>query len=82
MKTHGGVNAEFHRLIRGDARIDQELRAFLGFAYGLKAIADYETGPGAEVSPALATEAIATARRFVARISELVDRRISYDNDI
>jgi uncharacterized protein (UPF0332 family) len=43
VKTHNGVRTEFHRLVRGDARIDDELRAFLGFAYNLKAIADYQT---------------------------------------
>ncbi len=73
VKTHGGVNAEFQRLVRNDARIDQELRAFLGFAYNLKAIADYETGPGSEVPPALAAEAIETAKRFVAKMAELVE---------
>ncbi len=73
VKTHTGVNAEFHRLIRGDARIDDELRAFLGFAYNLKAIADYQTGPGSRVSPELATEAIGTARRFVATMAELIE---------
>jgi hypothetical protein len=33
-------------------------------AYNLKAIADYETGPGSRVSAESAREAIATARRF------------------
>jgi uncharacterized protein (UPF0332 family) len=73
VKTHGGVNTEFHRLVRNDARIDDELRAFLGFAYNLKAIADYETGPGAEVSQELAIDAIETAKRFVAKMAELVE---------
>jgi uncharacterized protein (UPF0332 family) len=45
VKTHRGVNTEWHRLVKDDTRIDDELRAFLGFAYNLKAIADYETGP-------------------------------------
>jgi uncharacterized protein (UPF0332 family) len=72
VKSHGGAKTEFHRLVRGDTRIDDELRAFLGFAYNLKAIADYQTGPGSKVSPELATEAIETARRFVAKIAELV----------
>ena len=73
VKTHAGVNTEFHRLVRGDASIDDELRAFLGRTYQLKAIADYEAGPGAKVSPELATEAIATAKRFVARLAELTE---------
>lgn len=73
VKTHKGVNTELHRLIKGDARIDDELRAFLGFAYSLKAIADYETGPGSDVSPELAAEAVATSKRFVATMAELIE---------
>jgi uncharacterized protein (UPF0332 family) len=74
VKRHNGVKTEFHRLVRGDARVDDELRAFLGFAYNLKAIADYQTGPGSKVSPELAVEAIEIARRFVAKMAELVER--------
>jgi uncharacterized protein (UPF0332 family) len=55
VKTHRGVNRELHRLTRNDPRLDNELRAFLGRTYNLKAIADYETGPGSEVSPELPT---------------------------
>jgi uncharacterized protein (UPF0332 family) len=40
VKTHTGVRTEFHRLVRNEARVDDELRAFLGFAFNLKAIAD------------------------------------------
>jgi len=40
VKTHGEVKTEFHRLVRNDARIDDGLRAFLGFACNLKAIAE------------------------------------------
>jgi|GEM_PF-919993 uncharacterized protein (UPF0332 family) len=49
-KTHKGVRTEFLRLTRDDPRLDIELRAFLGRAYNLKAIADYETGTGSSVS--------------------------------
>jgi uncharacterized protein (UPF0332 family) len=52
--------------------VDDELRTFLGRTYNLKAIADYETGPGAEVSPERAAEAITAAKRFVACISDLI----------
>lgn len=62
-KTHGGVRAEFSRLTKDEPAIDLESRAFLGRAYNLKAIADYETGPGAKVTPAQAAEAIAGAKR-------------------
>ena len=73
VRTHSGVKTEFHRLVRGDARVDDELRAFLGFAYNLKAIADYQAGPGSDVSPELAAEAIGMAQRFVAKIAELIE---------
>ena len=49
-----------------------ELRAFLGRTYQLKAIADYETGPGAKVSAESARGAIETARRFVAAIEQVI----------
>jgi uncharacterized protein (UPF0332 family) len=75
VKTHRGVSTEWHRLVKDDTRIDDELRGFLGFAYNLKAIADYEIGPGSEVSPELAAEAVATSKRFVAKMVELIEER-------
>lgn len=50
VKTHRGVKAEFHRLIRDDARFDPPLRDFLGAAYDLKTAADYLTGSSGYVS--------------------------------
>jgi len=41
------------------------LRIFLSITYNLKAIADYQTGPGAEVSHDRAIMALEQARRFV-----------------
>ncbi|MCI0598876.1 MAG: HEPN domain-containing protein [Beijerinckiaceae bacterium] len=70
-KTHRGVRKEFLRLTKDDPRFDTELRAFLGRAYNIKAIADYETGPGLPVSPELAREAIESARRFVDCVTTL-----------
>ncbi|MGO9742002.1 MAG: HEPN domain-containing protein [Roseiarcus sp.] len=72
LKTHNGVRGEFLRLTRHEPLIDPELRAFLSSAYNLKAIADYETGPGSEVSPERAAEAIATARAFVDAIEKMI----------
>jgi uncharacterized protein (UPF0332 family) len=74
VKSHGGVNSEFHRLVRGDARVDDGLRAFLARSYQLKTIADYETGPGATVTPEQAAEAITEAKRFVECMTSLVQR--------
>lgn len=64
-KTHSGVRSEFARLVKDDIRIDYELRGFLGFAYQLKEIADYESGPGSKVSAETARGTLRTARRFV-----------------
>lgn len=64
-KKHATVQSEFGRLTKDDPRFDVELRTFLGRAYNLKAIADYETGPGSRVSAASASAAVQTARRFV-----------------
>ena len=65
IKRHRGVQRELGRLTKDDPRFDRELRAFLGRTYDLKAIADYETGPGSEVSIEQAQQATANARRFV-----------------
>ena len=54
LKTHNGVQSEFPRLTRDAPNFDGELRGFLSFAYNLKALADHETGPDSEISPARA----------------------------
>jgi uncharacterized protein (UPF0332 family) len=71
-KSHKGVQGEFARLVQNSPSFDIELRAFLGRTYNLKTIADYEVGPGAEVTRAQASEAITVARRFVTVIEELI----------
>ncbi len=71
-KTHSGVQAEFARLVKNDLVVDQELRAFLGRAYNLKAVADYEAGPGSKVSTARAAEAKTSATRLVETIEMLM----------
>jgi uncharacterized protein (UPF0332 family) len=73
VKTHTGVRTEFHRLIRGDTRFDDTLRDFLGSTYNLKAIADYETGPGSDVLPERAARAIDEAKQFVAKVTALLE---------
>lgn len=72
LKTHKGVQGELGRLIKDDARFDIDLRTFLGRAYNLKAIADYETGPGSKISEAQATEAIEGARHLILTIETAV----------
>lgn len=73
VKSHRGVQRELGRLTKEDPRLDVSLRTFLGRAYDLKAIADYEVGPGPRVWPELAAEAVATAKRFVAKMIEMIE---------
>lgn len=73
VRSHRGVQRELGRLTKDEPRFDVELRAFLGRAYNLKTIADYETGPDSEVSPERATEAIETGKRFVAQTVTLIE---------
>ena len=72
VKTHNGVQAEFLRLTKDNPRVDAELRLFLSRAYNLKAIADYETGPGSEITAERAAGAVETGKRFVAHIANLI----------
>jgi len=72
VKTFRGVSVEFLRLTRNDARVDAELRGFLGRAYNLKSIADYETGPRSPLPIESAGQAILTARRFVESVAGLL----------
>jgi HEPN domain-containing protein len=58
--------------VKDDPRVDTSLRTFLSRAYQLKAIADYETGPGSHVSEESAREAIQTARQFVECVTGLL----------
>jgi hypothetical protein len=66
------VQTLFAELTKGDERIAPSLRLFLSSAYNLKRLADYETGPGSEVSAERATEATRTAHQFVACIAGLL----------
>ena len=71
-KTHKGVQTEFLRLTKDDPRFKHDLRIFLSQAYKFKTSADYEAGPGSEVSVERAAAAIETAGRFVNYIAELI----------
>jgi uncharacterized protein (UPF0332 family) len=67
-KTHKGVNIEFLRVTKDDPRFTPDQRGFLSQAYDFKAVADYDTGPMAEVSSQQAADAIQVARIFVATV--------------
>lgn len=71
-KTHSAVQGEFGRLVRDEPGVGPDVRAFLGRAYALKAIADYEIGPGSKVPAERAREAIQTARRVVECVTGLL----------
>lgn len=64
-KTHRGVQAEFARFTRAEENLPTELRAFLGRAYELKTVADYEVGFSTPVSAERAEEALRLSRRLV-----------------
>jgi uncharacterized protein (UPF0332 family) len=72
IKRHRGVRNELRRLMKDEPRFDFELSAFLPRAYNLKAIADYETGPDAQVSAEFARGTIETARRYVEVVAALL----------
>ena len=71
-KSHSGVRSMFARLVKDDPRVDRALVRFLGRAYRFKEIADYGTGPQAVVTAAEAQAAIASAERFIDRITSLL----------
>lgn len=71
-KTHNGVQTEFLRLTKDDIKFDVALRAFLSRSFNLKSIADYETGPGSEVSAERAKAAIEECKHFVAYVGAIV----------
>ncbi len=64
-KTHRGVQTEFLSLTRIDPNFTPDQRIFLSQAYNFKAIADYETGPGSELSAQRAAAAVTQAHEFV-----------------
>ncbi|TMJ56887.1 MAG: HEPN domain-containing protein [Alphaproteobacteria bacterium] len=76
IKRHRGVRNELRRLLKDEPRFDLELQAFLGRAYNLKAIADYETGPGSRVSHEVARVTIETARRYVEVVAALLAKGV------
>lgn len=71
-KSHSGVQTEFARQVKDNAQFPLVLRRFLGRAYTLKEVADYETGPAAEVTVAQAEAAMEAASAFVEPITKLL----------
>ncbi len=72
VKSHKGVNIEFLRLTKDDPAFTPDQRRFLSRAYDFKAVADYDTGPIAEVSSQEAVNAVEVARTFVATVRRVL----------
>ncbi|MDG3444029.1 hypothetical protein [Nitrospirillum amazonense] len=60
-------------MTKDDQRLAPEMRIFLSQAYNLKAIADYETGPDAEVGSQRAAQAVEGAKLFVVQVISLIE---------
>jgi uncharacterized protein (UPF0332 family) len=71
-KTHSGLRSEFCRLAREEPRIGKPFPAFLGKAYALKTIADYEVDTTITISARDASAAIEIATQFIECIFELL----------
>jgi uncharacterized protein (UPF0332 family) len=65
VKTHRGVQSEFLRLTKDDPQVTPDQRIFLSQAYNFKAMADYDGGPGGELSAEEASVALERGRGFV-----------------
>ena len=70
-KTHRDVHRLLSQLARGEPQL-AGLILFLSQAYNLKAVADYELGPGAGVPLDRASEAINRAAQFIEQIAALL----------
>jgi len=70
-KTHRGVHRMLSQLARREPQL-ADLALFLSQAYNLKAVADYELGPGASVPLDRASAAIDQAAQFIEQIAALL----------
>jgi uncharacterized protein (UPF0332 family) len=64
LKTHRGVQAEFHRILKDDPRADKELMGFVARAYKFKNIADYGFDVPEHPADEDTQNALRDARRF------------------
>jgi uncharacterized protein (UPF0332 family) len=69
-KTHSGARSEFARLAREEPNIDQSYVAFLGQAYELKTVADYNEV--VHVSASDVEQALDQATKFIEVIAALI----------
>jgi uncharacterized protein (UPF0332 family) len=73
MKTHNGVQTEFARLTKNTPSLPKDFPVFLTQSYNLKAVADYEMGPGAIISTERVVQAIDQARNFINCIKNIIE---------
>jgi len=59
-------------LTKDDPRFTPDQRIFLSQGYNFKALADYDTGPGAELSAEKASAALKGGRGFVDAVRQLL----------
>lgn len=71
-RTHAGVDAAFNRLVRDDGSFPSALRSVIARTYLLKAVADYEYGPGSEIPPERAEAGIGEAEQFLTAVTALL----------
>lgn len=69
-RTHKGVSKEFHKLAKAETAFPPGIASQLSKAYRYKETADYETGIVAPITLPLASDAIATAERFIAVVRQ------------
>jgi uncharacterized protein (UPF0332 family) len=72
LKTHGGMQSEFSKLIRDDPSVPADLRGFVSRAYAYKTIADYDPLTSMPPTEQDARAAIETAGRFVEEVVRLI----------
>ena len=73
LKTHGGVQSEFAKLIKDNQSLPAELRGFVSRAYAFKTVADYDPQTSVPPTEEDARNAIETAGRFVEEITRLIN---------
>jgi uncharacterized protein (UPF0332 family) len=72
-KSHNGVQSLFAQLASKDAFIPEDLQKFISQAYDLKAVADYELGPGSDIPLERSIAALEKAARLLDCIAGLVE---------
>lgn len=72
LKTHRGVQSEFHRLAHADPAIGEGRATFLSEAYRFKTVADYDVGAYAHPSPEDVRAALDPAEDVIEAVARAV----------